>query len=49
MDRDAGFVGDDDDVDAISSMVPPNEEGFDISHERGEFEVFEELHTILTH
>lgn len=44
MDLDAGFVGDDDDdVDAISRMVPPGEEGFDISHEGGEFEVFDDL------
>jgi hypothetical protein len=42
MDLDAGF-GTNDDVDAISHTVPPGEEGFDISHEGGEFEVFEDL------
>lgn len=42
MDLDAGF-GTNDDADAISHTVPPGEEGFDISHEGGEFEVFEEV------
>lgn len=42
MDLDTGF-GTNDDVDAISHTVPPGEEGFDISHEGGEFEVFEDL------
>jgi hypothetical protein len=31
------------DVDAISYTAPPGEEGFDISHEGGEFEVFEDV------
>ena len=42
MDLDTGF-GTNDDVDAISRTAPPGEEGFDISHEGGEFEVFEDL------
>ena len=41
MDLDAGIGADD--VDAISHTAPPGEEGFDISHEGGEFEVFEDL------
>jgi hypothetical protein len=32
-----------DDIDAVSHTAPPGEEGFDISHEGGEFEVFEDL------
>ena len=32
-----------DDVDAISGTVPPGEEGFDISHKGGEYEVFDDL------
>lgn len=46
MDQDAGLA-DDDDVDAISHTVPPGEEGFDISHEGGEYEVFNDLVTGL--
>ncbi len=42
MDLDASF-GTNDDVDTISHTAPPSEEGFDISHEGGEFEVFEDL------
>ena len=42
MDLDAGF-GTNGDVDAIFHTAPPGEEGFDISHEGGEFEVFEDL------
>ena len=41
MDLDAGFGADD--VDAVGYTAPPGEEGFDISHEGGEFEVFEDL------
>ena len=29
--------------DAVSYTAPPGEEGFDISHEGGEFEVFEDV------
>ena len=32
-----------DDIEAISHTAPPGEEGFDISHEGEEFEVFEDL------
>jgi hypothetical protein len=42
MDLDTGFSTNND-VDAISRTAPPGEEGFDISHEGGEFEVFEDL------
>ncbi|RDB19588.1 hypothetical protein Hypma_013286 [Hypsizygus marmoreus] len=41
MDLDAGHS--DNDVDAVSHIVPPGDEGFGISHEGGEFEVFEDL------
>lgn len=43
MDLDADYASDD--VDAVSYTAPPGEEGFDISHEGGEFEVFEDLAT----
>lgn len=32
-----------DDVDAVANTVPLGEEGIDISHEGGEYEVFENL------
>jgi hypothetical protein len=41
MDLDANYGTDD--VDAVSYTAPPGEEGFDISHEGGEFEVFEDV------
>jgi hypothetical protein len=41
MDIDADHTADD--VEAVSGMVPPGEEGFDISHEGGEYEVFDDL------
>jgi hypothetical protein len=41
MDLDAGHLADD--VTAVSHMAPPGEEGFDISHEGGEYEVFDDL------
>jgi len=46
MDLDAGFGADD--VNAVCHTAPPGEEGFDISHEGGEFEVFEDLVAGLT-
>ena len=41
MDVDADGITDD--VEAVAAMVPPGEEGFDISHEGGEYEVFEDI------
>ena len=41
MDLDANYGTDD--VDAVSYTAPPGEEGFDIGHEGGEFEVFEDV------
>jgi hypothetical protein len=41
MDIDTGYIIDDD--EAVSHTAPPGEEGVDISHEGGEFEVFEDL------
>lgn len=41
MDLDAGYSNDD--TAAISHIPPPGEEGFDLSHEGGEYEVFESL------
>jgi hypothetical protein len=41
MDFDADYGTED--VDAISYTAPPGEEGFDISHEGGEFAVFEDV------
>jgi hypothetical protein len=41
MDIDADHTADD--IEAVSGMVPPGEEGFDISHEGGEYEVFDDL------
>ena len=32
-----------DDVSSVSHIAPPGDEGFGISHEGGEFEVFEDL------
>ena len=40
MDVDAGLSND---VDAVSHIPPPGEEGFDLSHEGGEYEVYEGL------
>jgi len=39
MDLEAGLAGDTD----VFDTVPPGDEGFDISHEGGEFEVFDDL------
>ncbi|KAM6494952.1 hypothetical protein JOM56_009575 [Amanita muscaria] len=41
MDLDTGFTPDD--TDAISNIPPPGDKGFDLSHEGGEYEVFEGL------
>jgi hypothetical protein len=41
MDTDTGFLGAD--MATIYDTVPPGDEGFDISHEGGEFEVYEDL------
>ena len=41
MDNDAGHSLDD--FVAISCTAPPGEEGFDISHEGGEHEVFKDV------
>lgn len=41
MDIDANNY--EEDVDTLSHIPPPGEEGFDFSHEGGEFEVFEGL------
>jgi hypothetical protein len=41
MDLDMGCLADD--VTAVSHTAPPGEEGFDISHEGGEHEVFDDL------
>jgi hypothetical protein len=41
MDLDMGHLTDD--VAAVSHTAPPGEEGFDISHEGGEHEVFDDL------
>jgi hypothetical protein len=41
MDSNANYGTDN--VDAIFYTAPPGEEGFDISHEGGEFEVFEDV------
>ena len=41
MDINTGCMADD--VDAVSCTVPPSEEGVDISHKGGEFEVFDDL------
>ncbi|KAF8219667.1 hypothetical protein L208DRAFT_1338648 [Tricholoma matsutake] len=41
MDIDAGYSGED--VSAISYTALPGEEALDISHEGGEYEVFEDL------
>jgi hypothetical protein len=41
MDLDMGHLADD--VAAVSHTAPPGEEGFDISHEGGEHEVFDDL------
>ena len=41
MDLDTNYGTDN--VDAVSYTAPPGEEGFDISHEGGEFEVFEDV------
>jgi hypothetical protein len=32
-----------DDVEAVAHTVPPGDEAFDMSHEGGEFEVFEDI------
>jgi hypothetical protein len=45
MDIDAGHSGED--VFAILHTAPPGEEAFDISHEGGEHEVFEDLVEML--
>ena len=41
MNLDMGHLADD--VAAVSHMAPPKEEGFDISHEGGEHELFDDL------
>lgn len=41
MDLDAGHSNDD--TATVSHIPPPGEEGFDLSHEGGEYEVFEGL------
>lgn len=46
IDLDTGF-GTNDDVYVIFYTVPPSEEGFDISHEGEEFEMFKDLTTGL--
>jgi hypothetical protein len=46
MDRDAGHSLDD--FVAISHTATPGEEGFDISHEGGEHEVFDDVVASLT-
>jgi hypothetical protein len=40
MDLDAGLA---EDVAAVSHTAPPGDEGYDISHEGGEHEVFDDL------
>jgi hypothetical protein len=45
MDHDAGHSPDD--FASISHTAPPGEEGFDISHEGGEHEVFEDVAACL--
>jgi hypothetical protein len=41
MDMDRDLM--DAETSALFNTVPPGDEGFDISHEGGEFEVFEDL------
>ena len=41
MDINTGYAADD--IEAVSHTAPPGEEGIDISHEGGKFEVFDDL------